>query len=82
MVDNLSYMVSAAQSSLIDASLLPAQVDNAISTALLKKTFDAARQEGNSAVQLIDSAGQVGPQAGDALVAKATGLGGLLDISA
>jgi predicted secreted Zn-dependent protease len=75
-------MVSPAQSNLTNASLLPAQVDNQISTALLKKTFDAARQEGDSAVQLIDSAGQAGPQAGDALVAKASGVGGLLDISA
>jgi len=75
-------MVSAAQSNLIDASLSPAQVSNAISTSVLSKTLDAARQQGASVVQLIDDASLSGPQPGDALVAKATGLGSFLDISA
>jgi hypothetical protein len=75
-------MVSAAQTNLINASLAPAQVDNAIATSVLSKTLDAARQQGASVVQLIDDAAEGGPQPGDALVAKATGLGSLVDISA
>jgi hypothetical protein len=73
-------MVSSAQSRLIDASLSPAQVDNAVSVSVLRKSLDAARQEGASAVQLIDSAAV--PQRGDALVARATGLGNLIDVQA
>ncbi|MGN6369747.1 MAG: putative motility protein [Phycisphaerae bacterium] len=73
-------MVSSAQSRLSDASLSPAQVNNALSISLLRKSLDAARQEGASAVQLIDSAAP--PQPGDALVAKATGLGNLIDLQA
>jgi len=75
-------MVSAAQTNLIDASQSPAQVSNAIATSVLSKTFDAARQQGASVVQLIDDASISGPQPGDALVAKATGLGNLVDMSA
>ncbi len=56
----------------------PAQVNNAVSYSVLRKSLDAARQEGASAVELIDNAGT--PQPGDALVAKATGLGSLVDI--
>jgi hypothetical protein len=75
-------MVSAAQSNLITASLIPAQVDNNISYAVLAKANDAERQAGESDVELIDAANRSAPGPGDPLVAKATGLGSLLDIDA
>ncbi len=71
-------MVSSIQSSSNDPSMSPAQVDNAVAISVLRKSLDAARQQGASAVQLIDDA--AAPQPGDALVAKATGLGGLIDV--
>jgi hypothetical protein len=80
MADKWGYMVSSAPSSLNAASMSPAQVDNAVSISVLRKSLDAARQEGASAVQLIDSAAAVQP--GDSLVAKATGLGSLVDVRA
>jgi hypothetical protein len=73
-------MVSPAQSRLIDASLIPARVSNEIATSVASKTLDAARDQGAQMVSLIDDAGQIAP--GDALVAKATGVGGLLDVNA
>jgi hypothetical protein len=73
-------MVSAAQNKLIEASLIPARVSNEISTSVAAKTLDAARTQGAQMISLIDSAGQIG--AGDALVARATGLGGTLDVTA
>jgi hypothetical protein len=75
-------MVSAAQSNLIAASQIPAQVDNNISYAVLAKVNDAERQEGAADVSLIDAANGSAPGPGDPLVAKATGLGGMLDVSA
>jgi hypothetical protein len=75
-------MVSAAQSSLIAASLLPAQLDNNISYAVLAKANAAEKQEGQSIVDLIDATNGSAPGPGDSLVAKATGLGSLLDINA
>ena len=75
-------MVSAAQSNLISASLIPAQVDNNISYAVLAKANDAERQAGESDVELLDAANGSAPGPGDPLVAKATGLGSLLDVSA
>lgn len=76
-------MVSPAQQSLNQASLSPAATASAIDTAVAAKALNAQRQQGDAAVQLIDSAGQSGsPQPGDALVAKATGLGSLLDVTA
>jgi hypothetical protein len=73
-------MVSAAQSKLIDAALIPARISNEISTSVAKKTLDAARDQGAQLVSLIDDAGQISP--GDSLVASATGKGGLLDVTA
>lgn len=79
-------MISTAQSQMVDASLAPMRLRTEISTSVLKKTLNAARDEGAAMVDLIDSAGAVGSggggQAGDALVAKATGVGGLLDVMA
>jgi hypothetical protein len=71
-------MVSPAQSKLIEAALIPARVASEVSSSVAAKTLDAARQQGAQVVSLIDKAGQIG--AGDALVAKATGKGGLLDV--
>ena len=73
-------MVSSAQTNLINSALAPGQLNSDISVSVLKKALDASRQEGEAAVQLIDSAGVA--QAGDPLVAKATGLGGLIDTQA
>ncbi len=44
-----------------------------------KKVLDMQKFEGGAAVQLIEAAGKAGQQAGDAVVAAATGLGGSLD---
>lgn len=77
-------MVSATQQSLINSSLMPGQFGTAISTAVASKTLQAARQEGAAVVQMLEDAGvsSQGITAGDPLVAKATGLGGLLDVTA
>jgi hypothetical protein len=75
-------MVSSVQSSLIAASQIPAQVDTQISYAVLAKANDAERQQGEADVELVDASNGGSSTAGDPLVAKATGLGGLLDISA
>jgi hypothetical protein len=76
-------MISAAQSQLTEAQLAPARIANDISYAVAAKTLDAQRQEGATALKLLDSAMGAGtPQPGDPLVAKATGLGSLLDVMA
>jgi hypothetical protein len=66
------------------SSLPPAELGSRIATALQAKALQAARQQGAQEVQLIANAGQAqtpaAPSAGDALVAKATGLGTLLDV--
>ena len=74
-------MVSSAQQSLTNAQLAPAQIGQQISTAIAAKSLDAARQQGANVLQLLDSAAQVGQGPGDPLVAKATGLGTLLDVT-
>ena len=75
-------MVSPAQQASIQASLIPSAVANEVSTSIAAKTLQAQRQQGDALLALLDSAspdpGGVGP--GDPLVAKATGLGGLLDV--
>jgi hypothetical protein len=71
-------MVSPAQSKLIEASLLPAAISRDISSAVAKKSLDATKQEGAAVLKLLDSA--AGITAGDPQTAKATGLGGMLDI--
>ena len=75
-------MVSSAQNNLISAALAPQQVGQQIDAAVASKTLNAQRQEGDAVLKLLDTAAQAGPQPGDALVAKATGLGSLLDVSA
>jgi hypothetical protein len=74
-------MVSPAQSKLIDAQLAPARLANDVSYAIAAKSLDAQRQEGATALKLLDAAATT-LQPGDPLVAKATGLGSLLDITA
>ena len=86
MADNVN-MVTAMQQSLINSSLMPSKVGSAISTAVAAKTLQAARQEGAAVVQLLEAAGRGagagrGLTAGDPLVAKATGLGSLVDMTA
>lgn len=73
-------MISPAQNNLIQAMLQGQQTRQEISTAVAAKTLQTARAQGAQVVNLIASAGQV--QAGDPLVAKATGLGGHLDVIA
>lgn len=73
-------MVSPIQQKLIDAQLSPAKVAQDVSAAVAAKALDATRQQGAAVLQLLEAAGKV--QAGDPLVAKATGLGRILDVVA
>lgn len=81
--------MSTTISNSLSSTTPPAQLGQAISTIVAAKTLQAARQEGAGVLKLLDGAAAVGKNAsqnglsqGDALVAKATGLGGLLDITA
>ena len=56
-----------------------AQAISSVQIAVAAKILDVDRSEGNAAVQLIQAADQGASQAGDALVAAATGLGGSID---
>ncbi|HEY2587861.1 MAG TPA: hypothetical protein VGI81_19110 [Tepidisphaeraceae bacterium] len=56
-----------------------AQAISSVQIAVAKKMLDIDRSEGNAAVQLIQAADKGASQAGDALVAAATGLGGNVD---
>jgi hypothetical protein len=47
-----------------------------------RKILDEQQLQGSAAVKLIEAAGNGINQAGDALAAQATGLGGLLDLHA
>jgi hypothetical protein len=47
--------------------------------AVARKMLDAQQMQGEAAVKLIDAAGKGVNQAGDQLVAAATGLGGEID---
>jgi hypothetical protein len=73
-------MLSPAQPSSSNGARPPAALGSAISTAVAAKSLDAQRQQGAAILKMLDAAGAA--QAGDPLVAKATGLGGLLDITA
>ena len=50
--------------------------------AVAAKTMDMNRMQGAAAIQLIEAAAAGASQAGDAMVAAATGLGGSLDVFA
>lgn len=52
---------------------------SAIQVKVAKKILDNQRSQGQAAVELLNSAAKNGSQAGDALVAAATGLGGEID---
>ena len=51
----------------------------AVQMRVAKKMLDMEKFQGAAAVKLIEAAGRGAAQAGDALVAAATGLGGQLD---
>jgi hypothetical protein len=51
----------------------------AVQVRVAKKMLDMEKFQGAAAVKLIEAAGRGAAQAGDALVAAATGLGGQLD---
>ena len=76
-------MVNSAGNS--SGGIAAAQMGMQIATALAAKQMQADRQQGANAIQLLEAADISGGQtglAGDPLVAKATGLGGLLDVVA
>lgn len=73
-------MVTPLQSRLIEAQLAPARTAQQISTAVAKKSLDAAKAEGAGVIALLESAAKV--SGGDELVARATGKGALLDVVA
>jgi hypothetical protein len=50
--------------------------------AVARKMLDNQEMQGNAAIKLIQAAANGPTQAGDALVAAATGLGGQLDMTA
>jgi len=61
------------------SGLKQAQVLGQVQIAVARKVLDSQRSQGAAAVQLIEAASRGVSQAGDELVAQATGLGGLLD---
>jgi hypothetical protein len=59
--------------------LQQARLASQVNVAVAKKVMDTQRMEGAAAIQLVQSASKGVGQAGDQLVAAATGLGGALD---
>ena len=57
-----------------------AKVASQVQYAVAAKTMDMNRMQGAAAIQLIEAAAAGASQAGDAMVAAATGLGGSLDV--
>jgi hypothetical protein len=74
-------MVSAVQSSLTNAALIPAAVDNQISAAIAGKALDDAREQGAAVLELLDAAAGSGGTKEDTGMAQATSLGGNLDVT-
>jgi hypothetical protein len=62
--------------------LKAAEVMGQVQMRVARKILDAQRQSGAAAIQLIEAASQGVARAGDELVARATGLGGTLDVLA
>ena len=60
-------------------NLQSAQVSAAVQMRVAKKILDNEQMQGAAAVKLIDAAASGVSRAGDALVAQATGVGGMLD---
>lgn len=52
---------------------------SAVQISVARKILDMQQLQGDAAVKLIQAAGQTAGNAGDALVAAATGLGGQVD---
>ena len=59
--------------------LQQAQTMSAVQISVARKILDMQQFQGDAAVKLIQAASQTTSQAGDALVASATGLGGQID---
>lgn len=64
------------------SNLKQAQIFSQINMRVAKKVLDAQKMDGAAALKLLDAASQVTAQAGDQLVAAATGLGAQLDVRA
>jgi hypothetical protein len=62
--------------------LKAAEVMGQVQMRVARKILDAQRQSGAAAIKLIEAASQGVARAGDELVARATGLGGTLDVLA
>jgi hypothetical protein len=60
-------------------NLKQAQVMGQVQMRVARKVMDANRLQGAALVRMIEAAGKVAADAGDELVAAATGLGGALD---
>lgn len=60
-------------------NLQAAKVTSELQYRVARKMLDIQKDQGNVAVSLIEAAGKGVAQAGDALVAAATGLGGSID---
>lgn len=56
-----------------------AKIGSEIQIAVAKKMLDAQKMSGAAAIKLLESAASGPAEAGDALVAAATGLGGAVD---
>jgi hypothetical protein len=56
-----------------------AKVMGRVQMAVARKIIDTQHDQGAAAIKLIQAAANAGSQAGDQLVAAATGLGGSLD---
>jgi hypothetical protein len=56
-----------------------AEMMSRVQYAVARKLLDSQSQQGAAAVKLIEAAGQIASNAGDEIVAAATGLGGCLD---
>ena len=59
-----------------------AQAMSAVQISVARKILDMQQFQGDAAVKLIQAASQTASNAGDALVAAATGLGGSIDMYA
>lgn len=60
-------------------NLKSAEMNTRVQYAVARKLLETQKLQGNAAIKLIEAAGQIATNAGDELVAAATGLGGQLD---
>ncbi len=78
-------MINPVQQKMIDAQLAPARIGSEIAAAVAQKSQDVTNLQGQAVLNLLESAAQTSRSAvapGDPLVAQATGMGNLLDITA